>query len=899
MPEQDGTTTGRGSMPRGWRALAWTLVAAAAYEGLLVAVPGSPSWLGAVDDLLLGAVGAVAAWACLGRSRREHGTYCEGWRLIALACAVFAVGEPVFALSLVSPVPTLPGELLNAATIVLVGLGLVRMTGRSPLASRWASALDGVVIGVACQFVAWAAVLEPASRTSTQSALVQAPIIAYVGGTTALLALALLLAARWPGDTPTIVLLAAGLAVIAATNVAYAVKVLHDTYTTGDQLLDVGWVVGFLLLADAALWPAKPAAGAAPLERQWLLTLAVPSISTVVVIGTALLQVAIQHDLDGISLALAGAVLVAVVGRQFGTLLENRGLVLDLEQRVESRTQQVRRAQRQFRDLVQNSSDLILVTVDGRVTYASPAVTTILGLDQDMVRGREVAEVVHDDDLSHALSWLSAVQAEDRSSTLRCRVRHADGTWRNIEAVGSQLVEETGRDAVVLNVRDVTDRTQLEERLRFQAQHDPLTGLANRLLLQDRVRHALARSERSGEPVAVLFVDLDHFKRLNDSAGHEAGDRALVQVAEVIAGSIRPSDTAARFGGDEFAVLLEGANDVQAMEVAARLVDALTELSVPGEQARVVGASVGVASTKAGGDAESLLRDADLAMYQAKSSGRGREALFHPRMREELIEQLALEEALRAAVREEALDLVYQPIVSLEDASLTGVEVLVRWRGPGDEPVPPSLFIPLAEQIGLIGAIDAWVLRTACDEAAGWRGVDPGLDRATVNVNLSASDLHDPSLADRVSSVLAETGLPPYRLMLEITETAVLPDAAGAARQLTRLRDRGVGVSLDDFGTGFSSLATLRDLPLDEIKIDGSFVAGLEDGLAGARVLRAILRMAQALDLHVVAEAVETGHQASTLRELHCDDAQGWLFGPPMSSAELARWVGSRERLQA
>jgi diguanylate cyclase (GGDEF)-like protein len=483
---------------------------------------------------------------------------------------------------------------------------------------------------------------------------------------------------------------------------------------------------------------------------------------------------------------------------------------------------------------------------------------------------------------------------------LRCRVRHADGTWRNVEAVGSRLRDDV-EGAIVLNVRDVTDRTQLEERLRFQAQHDPLTGLANRLLLQDRVRHALARAERSGEPVAVLFVDLDHFKRLNDSAGHDAGDRALCQVAEVVSASIRPSDTAARLGGDEFAVLLEGTSDEQAVEVAARLVDALTEMPVPGEQAMVIGASIGVAATKGGGgvDAESLLRDADLAMYQAKSSGRGREALFHPRMREELIEQLELEQALRRAVRDEALEVVYQPIVSLEDASLTGVEVLVRWRGPGDEPVPPSLFIPLAEQIGLIGAIDSWVLRTACVEAATWRQDGAGLDDITVNVNLSASDLHDPSLAERVASVLAETGLPPYRLMLEITETAVLPDAVGAARQLTRLRDRGVGVSLDDFGTGFSSLATLRDLPLDEIKIDGSFVAGLEEGLAGTRVLRAILRMAQALDLHVVAEAVETGHQASTLRELHCDDAQGWLFGAPMTSLELAGWVGARERLKA
>jgi diguanylate cyclase (GGDEF)-like protein/PAS domain S-box-containing protein len=897
MPDRYGGKSPRGPGARGWTALGRTLVVAVAFELLLLLVPGSPDALGAVDDLLLGVAAAVAAWACLRRATQEQGSLRKGWRLLALACALFALGEPFFALAVLASLPTLPGEVLNAGTIVLAAAGLLRLTGRSAMAARWATALDGLVIGLACQLVAWVGVLQPASQSSTQSAVVQTPIIAYVGGTVALLALVLLLAARWPGDRSPVVLLAGAFGVLAVTNVAYAVKVLHDTYTTGDAFIDVGWVLGFLLLADAAVWPSRPAA-AANLERQWLLTLGVPSVSTLVVAGTALLELVRDHGLDAVSMSLAGCVLAAVLVRQFGTLVENRSLMLDLEHRVEERTKQLRLSHRHFRDLVQNSSDLILVTVEGRVTYASPAVTPVLGLDADHIRTREVAEVVHEDDRSHVLSWLANLETSERNTTLRCRVRHADGSWRNVEAVGSRLRD--GDDSVVLNVRDVTDRTQLEERLRFQAQHDPLTGLANRNLLQDRVRHALQRTERNGEPVAVLFIDLDHFKRLNDAAGHDAGDRALVQVAEVISGSIRPSDTAARLGGDEFAVLLEGSTAEQAVEVAARLVDALTELPLPGERAMVAGASVGVAATTtAGSDTEGLLRDADLAMYQAKASGRGREALFHPRMREELIEQLALEDALRDAVRDEALDIVYQPIVSLEDASLSGVEVLVRWRGPGDEPVPPSLFIPLAEQIGLIGTIDAWVLRTACCEAAGWRSGTSGLRDVTVNVNLSASDLHDPSLADRVAAILVESGLPAYRLMLEITETAVLPDAVGAALQLTRLRDRGVGVSLDDFGTGFSSLATLRDLPLDEIKIDGSFVAGLEEGLAGTRVLRAILRMAQALDLHVVAEAVETGHQASTLRELHCDHAQGWLFGAPMTSLDLRAWVGARTRLEA
>ena len=342
--------------------------------------------------------------------------------------------------------------------------------------------------------------------------------------------------------------------------------------------------------------------------------------------------------------------------------------------------------------------------------------------------------------------------------------------------------------------------------------------------------------------------------------------------------------------------LLEDAGQVEGAEVAERIVAALRQLPLPRQRSALSGASVGVCVAEPGStDGEALLRDADIAMYQAKAAGRGRAAVFVPGMREELVRELAMESALRAALQSGRLSLAYQPIVDLDSGHVAALEALVRWQDAGGAPVPPALFIPLAEQVGLVGELDRWVLEASTRYVAGLADRCPELAGVTLNVNVSARDLDEPdALRVWTESALSASGLAARRLVLEITETAALPDLGHLVAPLQALRDRGVRISLDDFGTGYSSVANLRQLPLDEIKVDGSFVAGLPDGETATRVVEGIVGMARALRLPVVAEAVETVDQASLLRVLHCDYAQGWLFGAPMCADDLESWARAR-----
>jgi diguanylate cyclase (GGDEF)-like protein len=420
---------------------------------------------------------------------------------------------------------------------------------------------------------------------------------------------------------------------------------------------------------------------------------------------------------------------------------------------------------------------------------------------------------------------------------------------------------------------------------------DPLTGLGNRALVQERMDDALARARRTGSSTCLVYVDLDDFKRLNEVEGHSVGDRVLVEAAHVIRSLVGPRGTAARLGGDEFAVLLEGADAAHGEAVARRVVTALQQLPV--QRVHLSGASAGVSVVEAGrGDAESLLRDADIALHLAKAGGRGRAAVFEPAMREKLVREHALESALAEAITDRQLSIAYQPIVDLATGRVAGVEALVRWYGEDGVPVSPAAFIPLAERAGLVGALDEWVLRQACVYVASLTERCPELAGITLNVNLSACDLADVAEVRRwVLSALAVSGLPPHRLMLEITETAVLPEHVSLAESLQALRSRGVRIALDDFGTGYSSLASLERLPLDELKVDGSFVAGLANGGAAGRVVEGLVTMARSLRLPVVAEAVETQEQAAMLRTMRCEYAQGYFFARPMAGAELEAWA--------
>jgi diguanylate cyclase (GGDEF)-like protein/PAS domain S-box-containing protein len=463
------------------------------------------------------------------------------------------------------------------------------------------------------------------------------------------------------------------------------------------------------------------------------------------------------------------------------------------------------------------------------------------------------------------------------------------------------------RDAVVAAIgvaTDVTDRWQVEQELRASQEqyrslafHDALTGLPNRALFGDRLEQALLRSVREGRAVAVLFLDLDNFKVVNDSLGHHVGDDLLVQVAKRITKCLRAEDTAARLGGDELAVLITDVGcEADAQGVADRLADALrAPFRIAGRDV-VVTASIGVAlSAPDRLDRDTLLQAADLAMYQAKANGRARYEVFDPSMAAEAGDRLELEMFLRDAIDREELSVVYQPIVSLQTGRVCAVEALVRWEHPERGPIGPSRFIPIAEETGLISSIGAWVMRRACRDAAGWprQGGEP----LAVSVNVSPRQLRDPDFVEEVRSVLADTGLDPSQLEIEVTESAVMHDPQEARARLEQLQRVGVSLAIDDFGTGYSSLGQLRHFPFDSLKVDRTFMLGLGQDQTNAAIVSGVIALARNLGLAVVGEGIETRAQLEQLQALGCDRGQGYYLARPLTPESLSALLAADTRL--
>jgi diguanylate cyclase (GGDEF)-like protein/PAS domain S-box-containing protein len=463
------------------------------------------------------------------------------------------------------------------------------------------------------------------------------------------------------------------------------------------------------------------------------------------------------------------------------------------------------------------------------------------------------------------------------------RHRLKDGTVIDV-AIASHRMPFTGRPAVLVLARDVTAERALETRLRHQALHDPLTGLANRELFQDRVDHALERSGRRGATHAVLFLDLDTFKAVNDTLGHVTGDRLLVEFAERLSENLRAGDTAARLGGDEFAVLLEDISEGEATGVATRFLEVFRRpVRVEGREV-VLTASVGIAVTEPERTAEELLRNADLAMYEAKRRGRNRWTVFSTDLHAAARQRFEVEADLRAALERDELSLQYQPVVTLPEGRIIGIEALVRWRHPERGPLSPAEFIPVAEDSGLIHPLGRWVLHTACREFSRWTARYPAARHLSVNV--STRQLDD-GFVTEVDAALAAADLEPGRLVLEITESLFIGDVAATVARLQRLKRLGVRLAMDDFGTGYSSLSYLGDLPLDILKIDKSFVDVVSEGPEKSAVARAVIRLARTFGLLVVAEGVEEAEQVESLVALGCTLAQGYWFSRPLDPADL------------
>jgi diguanylate cyclase (GGDEF)-like protein/PAS domain S-box-containing protein len=551
------------------------------------------------------------------------------------------------------------------------------------------------------------------------------------------------------------------------------------------------------------------------------------------------------------------------------------------------------RSEERFRSLVHNSADIIaVVDAGGTITYASPAVERMLGYSAEERVGHSMLDILDPDGQERIRRILAQLLRSPREqATTELRLQHRDGGWRVIEVVAMNRLDDPAVRGIVLNSHDVTERKELEDQLTRQAFHDSLTGLANRALFVDRVAHALTRS-RDGQPIAVLFLDLDDFKAVNDVRGHSSGDRLLVAVGERVRSAVRDMDSVARLGGDEFAVLIEDAADRHTpVDVAQRILDALRapvrvagEVDGQPEEAATVRASVGIAISMAGQSADQLLSNADIAMYLAKGEGGNRFAMFDARMSAEAVERLSMRTDLDEALARGELHLVYQPIVDLQTGRVTKVEALLRWDHPSRGPIPPAVFIPLAEQSGAIVGIGRWVLETACGHlvALGAEGHE-----LSMSVNVSGRQLGDDDFVACVATVLAASGLAPERLVLEMTESVLIRDVHSGLQMMTRLRAMGVRLAIDDFGTGYSSLSYLSRFPVDFLKIDRSFVAELGAGEAESNLVRTIVEMGRSLGLETIAEGIEEASQLDLLRSLGTNMGQGYLLARPMSFERL------------
>ncbi len=521
-----------------------------------------------------------------------------------------------------------------------------------------------------------------------------------------------------------------------------------------------------------------------------------------------------------------------------------------------------------------------LLDADGVTAMTNRRMAAMLGVEAAELVGRP------------ALDFLERVPTGSDGEELT--LVRPDGTVTWALMVASPVEGEPGSPAgLLLMVSDLTDRKSAEAALIHQAFHDGLTGLPNRALFVDRLRHALARSARRGADAAVLFLDIDRFKLVNDSLGHSVGDEVLRVVADRLRSVLRAGDTVARFGGDEFVLLCEDVVDGgEALGLAERVAKALARPLAVADQEISLSASIGIAlSHGAGEGADVLVRDADSAMYQAKDHGRDRIEVFGDDMRLEAVTRLELKTELRRALERGELAVHYQPVMALASARVVGVEALVRWPHPERGAVPPSEFIPLAEDNGLILPIGELVLREACREVAGLNRRHRGRPPLTLAVNISARQLSSPGLAGHVRAALADSGLDPLLLCLEITESVLMKDTAASRAALADLKDLGLMLAVDDFGTGWSSLLYLRQFPVDLLKIDRSFVAGIGTSPADEAIVAGVVGLAKGLGLAAIAEGVETAEQYFALSEMGCDMAQGFHWSPARSATDLAAWL--------
>ncbi|CAM2904928.1 bifunctional diguanylate cyclase/phosphodiesterase [Skermania piniformis] len=863
------------------------------------------------SNLGQGAVSLAAGLAGVLRSlRRAPIQVRRFWRYVGLACLSWTSGQVVWSVYeqiLHTEVP--PLSLADLGYLLFVPL-LITALLCSPLAvadsaRQIRGVLDGMLVASSALLVSWILVLRAVLDAGSESALTMVVALAYPIGDAVIITIVLYIGLGEHGLLSSFrapyFLTGAGLVAITVADSAYIYQATVGSYATGG-FVDAWWFVGFLIIMVAAFLPDEPDNATPRHARSTspLTTLLLPYIA----IGIALLSsgldlIATGHS-DLVVFWLRTAVVCLLVARQIATLLENRALTRGLEARVQDRTAELRTSRERFAALVAHSSDVTMVLDrEGTITYLSDASNRVLGLAPNELIGAHISAAIGT--TAETAAFLGALR---HTAEEPLRVHTGSSTWssggtaRNLELTLTNLLDNPDVSGIVLNIHNVTDRKELENQLVHQAFHDALTGMSNRAHFRDRLERAFADRDSAAAGVTVLFMDLDGFKTINDTLGHGAGDAVLREVAQRIIAVVGESAVVARIGGDEFGILVEGSPDHCFLaDLAGRITAALNEpFRLDGREMHL-GGSIGIANLTADVDsAEQLLRNADLAMYEAKTARTGGYAFFEPAMHDGLVERVRLEEDLRAALDADGFEVHYQPLFALDSQRVTGVEALLRWNHPTRGLVSPVEFIPAAESTGLIRPLGLWVLESACRQGRAWQGIAPDQDGLKISVNLSARQLDQPDLVDRIAAILEQTGLPPCRLVLEMTEGVLMENTDSTLQILNQIRNLGIRLAIDDFGTGYSSLSYLHQFPVDILKIDRSFVQDLAAGRDTALV-RSIVQLAQSLGLETVAEGIEREQELDLLRLLGCTTGQGYYFSRPVPAATLSQ-ILLRQRLE-
>ncbi|MEU2333593.1 EAL domain-containing protein [Streptomyces sp. NPDC013172] len=887
-----------------------------------------------MGDFGLTAAAGTAAVSCFVYARSPRVRFRSAWLLFSLSSAMAALGNAVwgwYEVVLQRPVPSPSyADLFFLCFAPPAIVGLLVLAKRPVTKAGWIClGLDAWLIGGSLLTLSWSLALAQAARFDGPSVAHTALSLAYPLLDIALVSMVLALHfRRSPGNRTAVNTAIGALALTVMCDALFTSPLLHSSYRSG-QLLDAGWFAGSLLLAYAP-WAAPRAQGAqepeghtrvvhehvpggrAPAPRQPSapapggdhsrypagrpITGSLAALTPYLAAGVCTLGI-LYNVLDGRSpdhvvLITAGCVVLALVVRQGIMLLDNITL-----------TQELAQQENHFRSLVQGSSDVIMIAApNGILRYVSPAAAGVYGRPAEDLVGSELASLIHPEDLGCVVHevrrFLAARPQEEPTTRIECRFRSGEGGWLNVESTVNRH-----HGGLIFNSRDVTERVRLQAQLQHNAEHDPLTDLPNRALFTRRVQQALSgrRSSDRGPALrntAVLFIDLDGFKAVNDTIGHQAGDELLVQAARRLQDAVRQGDTASRLGGDEFAALIVGdgtrdrsARERHILELADRLRVTLSQpYLIDGNDVRV-NASIGVAFAEPGLGAGELLRNADLAMYRAKSAGKGRVELYKPQMQQDVVRKAELATRLRAALHDGEFALLHQPVVCLENGRIESVSAQARWRSSQGVLFTPAEFLRVAEDSDKTAELDRWIFQQAVEQAA--ERAAGGLV-VPVAVRLSARRLLDRSSPlGSVEALLTRHGLPSGSLVLELSDTDPRIPLDELERRLTALSRHGVRIALDGFGSGYAAITALRKLPVDVLKLDRGLVEGIVESPRLNKITSGLLRIAGDLGLQSVAEGVDLPEQVTALRAMGCTHGMGMAFSGPVDEYRLRRALGS------